>query len=126
MLTLVDAMHGWAAVKVLLDPNSFSEDGTIALSGKAFSTDGGIMSYSVSSSGSDWVTIKFMELAGKTSLRDELLRVKFSCQAWYAAYTTSSITAYSRTTKSRRRCASSARLSQRQSLVAFPTRPRRR
>lgn len=68
---------------VLLDPNTFSEDGTVSLSGRAFSRDGSTMSYGVSVSGSDWTTLKFLEVAGKQELPDTLEKVKFSCQSWW-------------------------------------------
>lgn len=45
--------------KIFLDPNTFSEDGTIALSGTAFSEDGKTFAYGLSTSGSDWIEIKF-------------------------------------------------------------------
>lgn len=68
--------------EVLLDPNTFTEDGTAALRGRAFSRDGTLMSYGVSSSGSDWSTIKFLRVEGKEQLPDTLERVKFSGQSW--------------------------------------------
>ena len=42
----------------LLDPNTLSEDGTVALKDAAFSDNGQLMTYSLSSGGSDWATIK--------------------------------------------------------------------
>lgn len=42
----------------LLDPNTLSEDGTVALKDATFSDDGKLMAYSLSSGGSDWATIK--------------------------------------------------------------------
>lgn len=43
---------------VFLDPNTFSEDGTTALSQTAFTQDGEIFAYGISEKGSDWVTVK--------------------------------------------------------------------
>ncbi|XP_069743567.1 prolyl endopeptidase-like, partial [Narcine bancroftii] len=68
--------------QVFLDPNKFSDDGTVALRGYAFSEDGEYFAYGLSTSGSDWVTIKFLKVDGAVQLPDILERVKFSCMAW--------------------------------------------
>ncbi|XP_072355982.1 prolyl endopeptidase-like isoform X3 [Scyliorhinus torazame] len=68
--------------QVFLDPNKFSDDGTVALRGYAFSEDGEYFAYGLSISGSDWVTIKFLKVDGAVELPDTLKRVKFSCMAW--------------------------------------------
>ena len=58
--------------KVLLDPNSWSKDGTVALSGSAFSDDGRYVAYGVQDAGSDWNTWKIMEIETGKVLDDEL------------------------------------------------------
>ncbi|XP_060947593.1 prolyl endopeptidase [Limanda limanda] len=67
---------------VFLDPNTFSDDGTVALRGYAFSEDGEYLAYGTSASGSDWVEIQFLGVEGAKPLEDRLERVKFSCMSW--------------------------------------------
>lgn len=69
--------------EVLLDPNSLSDDGTVALSGISFSKDGKYLAYTISRSGSDWVEIFVMDLATRQLLADHITRVKFSGAAWW-------------------------------------------
>ncbi|EDQ86688.1 uncharacterized protein MONBRDRAFT_33693 [Monosiga brevicollis MX1] len=64
--------------KVLLDPNTWSEDGTVALAGYGVSKDGRYVAYLVSASGSDWRTIKVLDMTTGQDLEDELKFVKFS------------------------------------------------
>ncbi len=68
--------------EVLLDPNTFSEDGTLRLSAFAVSKDAKYAAYGVSKSGSDWQTYFVMELATKKRLPDTLNWVKVSDIAW--------------------------------------------
>ncbi|MBX9581222.1 MAG: S9 family peptidase, partial [Gemmataceae bacterium] len=49
-----DTLDGPA--RVLLDPNTWSKDGTVALSGLAISDDGKYLAYGKAASGSDWNT----------------------------------------------------------------------
>ena len=71
---------------LLLDPNTLSADGTVALFSEAFSDDGAFMSYQLAAGGSDWRTVHVMavdEATGRgTVLADELHFVKFSSEAW--------------------------------------------
>ncbi len=68
--------------EVLLDPNTFSEDGTIALAGLSVSRDAKYLAYSLATSGSDWNEIHVMEIEGKKELKDILNWVKFSGMSW--------------------------------------------
>jgi len=68
--------------EVLLDPNTFSEDGTVALAGLSVSHDARYLAYSTASSGSDWNEIHVMEIDGKKELPDVLNWVKFSGMSW--------------------------------------------
>jgi prolyl oligopeptidase len=68
--------------RVLLDPNAFSADGTIALSGYAVSDDGRYIAYGVSSGGSDWQTWRVRDIATGQDLSDLVEWVKFSSAAW--------------------------------------------
>ncbi len=68
--------------KVVLDPNEFSEDGTVALSSIAFDQDGQRLAYVISDAGSDWQTIRVRDLQSGKDLKDEISWVKFSSVAW--------------------------------------------
>ncbi|GAG84358.1 unnamed protein product, partial [marine sediment metagenome] len=63
--------------EVLLDPNTFCEDGTISLSGTYFSNDGKYMGYSKCMSGSDWNEFFIMDLNTRENLDDHLEWIKF-------------------------------------------------
>ena len=49
-------------VRVLIDPNQFSDDGTISLGGTSISNDASHIAYSISDGGSDWRTWKIMNI----------------------------------------------------------------
>ncbi|TJX46909.1 S9 family peptidase, partial [Soehngenia saccharolytica] len=59
-----------AEAEVLLDPNTLSEDGTISLNMYAISEDAEFLAVGLSSSGSDWVNIKVIRIADKTTEPD--------------------------------------------------------
>jgi len=68
--------------RVLLDPNSLSEDGTVALSVYSPSRDGRLLAYSISLAGSDWQEIRIREVDTSDELEDRLRWVKFSLISW--------------------------------------------
>ena len=70
--------------KVLFDPNTWSEEGTRALAGLAFSKDGKIVAYGIQDSGSDWRTYKFRDIESGKDLTDELRYLKFTSLSWDA------------------------------------------
>ncbi|HET59711.1 MAG TPA: S9 family peptidase [Chloroflexi bacterium] len=80
--------------KILLDPNTLSADGTVALSAVEISSDGRRMAYSLSESGSDWVEWHVRDVDSGEDLPDVIRWSKFSGASWtkdsagffYAAY----------------------------------------
>jgi len=68
--------------KVLLDPNQFSEDGTIALSGIAISDNGQFVAYGISKSGSDWQEWQLKNVETGENFSDHLQWIKFSGATW--------------------------------------------
>ncbi|MCX6257024.1 MAG: prolyl oligopeptidase family serine peptidase [Bacteroidia bacterium] len=68
--------------RVVLDPNKFSTDGTVALAGMNVSKDGQKIAYSIARSGSDWNEILVRDIISGNDLADHLYWVKFSGIAW--------------------------------------------
>jgi prolyl oligopeptidase len=68
--------------KVLIDPNKWSKDGTIALQGVSFSDDGKYAAYGRAEAGSDWATWRVMEIESGKILPEELKWTKFTRAAW--------------------------------------------
>jgi prolyl oligopeptidase len=68
--------------QVVVDPNTWSDDGTKALSGMAFSDDGKLLAYGVQVSGSDWRTFRVMEVETGKVLDDKIEWMKFSGASW--------------------------------------------
>ena len=67
---------------VLLDPNTLSPDGTVALSGMDISEDGNLMAYGISVAGSDWQEWKVRDVRTAKDLSDIIKWVKFSSGSW--------------------------------------------
>ena len=72
-----------AEPKVLLDPNTLSEDGTVALAGLAVSHNGKYLAYAISRGGSDWREIFVKNIETGEPLKDHLKWSKFSNISWY-------------------------------------------
>tara|TARA_B100000579_G_scaffold152800_1_gene124171 strand:+ start:1276 stop:3363 length:2088 start_codon:yes stop_codon:yes gene_type:complete len=68
--------------EVFIDPNKFSEDGTISLAGTYFSADGSLLAYSISEAGSDWRQVIVIDTESKSIIGDTLLDIKFSGISW--------------------------------------------
>jgi prolyl oligopeptidase len=68
--------------EILIDPNRFSDDGTVALAGLSPTKDGARVAYAVSDGGSDWMTWKVREVASGDDLDDEIRWSKFSGAEW--------------------------------------------
>ena len=71
-----------AKPKVLLDPNTWSKDGTVALSGLAVYESGDRAAYRVSEAGSDWAVWRFLDIESGEKLDDELQWIKFGGACW--------------------------------------------
>ena len=71
-----------AEPRVLIDPNGFSEDATIALAGWNVSPDGRYIAYSTSDGGTDWNTWHVREVATGEDLGDEVAYTKFTEASW--------------------------------------------
>jgi prolyl oligopeptidase len=71
-----------AGGRVLVDPNTFSADGTSSLSSLTVSGDGQLVAYGVSEAGSDWTTFRLLDLASSEAVDDALIQTKFSEAEW--------------------------------------------
>lgn len=81
VLYIQDSLGGES--RILLDPNTLSEDGTVALADISPSKDGKYLAYSIARSGSDWNEIFFRDIATGKDLPDHIEWVKFSGLSWY-------------------------------------------
>ncbi|MBP7960943.1 MAG: S9 family peptidase [Caldilineaceae bacterium] len=68
--------------RILLDPNTLSEDGTVALSRWSVSENGRYLAYATSASGSDWLTWRVRGVETGADLADQIEWSKFSRASW--------------------------------------------
>ncbi|MGC8743862.1 MAG: prolyl oligopeptidase family serine peptidase [Verrucomicrobiia bacterium] len=76
----VESLDG--APKVLIDPNLFAKDGTVALSGLAITEDGKYAAYGIATAGSDWQEWRVRNVETGEDLPDKVEWVKFSSAVW--------------------------------------------
>ena len=67
---------------IVLDPNTFSPDGTVAVTNWAVSHDGTLLAYALSQHGSDWQTIKIRHVDTGEDYAESLLWCRFTGIAW--------------------------------------------
>ena len=80
VLCMRDSLEG--DTRVLLDPNTFSEDGTVALVASDFSENARYLMYGTASGGSDWREFFLRDIRTGDDLEDHLRWIKFSGAAW--------------------------------------------
>lgn len=71
-----------AGGRLLLDPNTLSEDGTTSIRSHSASDDGRYLSYQVSEGGSDWVDFTLMDLATGDPVDDAPIQTKIGSATW--------------------------------------------
>lgn len=81
VLYVQDALDSEA--RLLLDPNTLSPDGTVALTSWAVSPDGRWLAYATSASGSDWLTWRVRDVTNGQDLPEVIEWSKFSDAAWW-------------------------------------------
>jgi len=70
------------APRVLIDPNTWTEDGTVSLAGHAASPGGRYIAYAQSDGGSDWRDWRVREVADGADLPDRITFTKFTGISW--------------------------------------------
>ncbi len=81
VLYIADSLD--AQGEVLLDPNTFSEDGTIALVDVVPSPDGSKLAYAISDGGSDWRSWKVLDMETRTEGPELIEWTKFGPVTWH-------------------------------------------
>lgn len=71
--------HHW---RVLLDPNTWTDDGTASLTGMSLTDDGQLLAYARSDAGSDWMTWRVLDCGTGADLGEEVRWAKFAGASW--------------------------------------------
>lgn len=80
VIYVMDALDG--PRRILFNPNTWSEDGTTALSSMTFNRDGTLVAYAIQESGSDWKTWKIRNVVTGQDLPDTFTYMKTRNFAW--------------------------------------------
>ena len=80
LVYVADALD--AEPRVLIDPNRFRDDATIALASYEVSPDGRYIAYGVSDGGTDWKTWRIRDIATGEDFPEVLDYIKFSGVSW--------------------------------------------
>jgi len=80
VLYVRDSLNGPA--RMLIDPNTWSRDGATALAEWVASEDGKRLLYGIQDGGTDWRTLRVLDVDTGQPLPDEVKWVKFSNLAW--------------------------------------------
>jgi prolyl oligopeptidase len=80
MLYVRDSVDG--AGRVLIDPNGWAEDGATALAEWSVSDDGKHLAYAVQDGGTDWRTIRVLDINTGKVLGDEVKWARFTTIEW--------------------------------------------
>lgn len=70
------------APQIVLDPNTFSDDGTVAITNYTISKDGTLLAYCVSQHGSEWQSIRVHHIVSGQSFPEVIAWCKFTQIAW--------------------------------------------
>ncbi len=71
------------ASRILIDPNTWAEDGTVALAEWAVSADGALVAFARQDAGSDWRTIRVVDTSTGAVLDDAVEWARFTSIAWH-------------------------------------------
>jgi prolyl oligopeptidase len=82
VLFVRDSVSG--AGRVLIDPNPWSKDGATALAEWTPSEDGRLLAYAIQDGGTDWRTVKVMNVATGKIMADELKWLKYGGEVSWA------------------------------------------
>ncbi len=80
VLYVREQLHG--PDRVLIDPNTLSADGTVALGPVSVSEDGKWIAYALKTAGSDWEEFRVREIATGRDLEDRIVQAKYWGVDW--------------------------------------------